>query len=144
MRPDRLGLWLRSYGNIPGYRLEQKETVAKTKEHAVNLGLPADMVDTALNRISYGMNVLASIPDAEYVRRMEEKLEEQLDKIDASKEQFHEKGSTLPGVRTFEEHPKETADRKGFATRTDRPFSGQTGVGASPALRRRAASRRGG
>jgi hypothetical protein len=30
MRPDRLGLWLRSYGNIPGYRLEQKETVAKT------------------------------------------------------------------------------------------------------------------
>lgn len=134
-KPERLMLWLKSYGSTPGYTLEQKATLDKTREHAIALGLPPEYVNENTNRIEYGLNTLASIPMEERDRRIKLKLDELIERRQASVDEFHAKGDELPGVRTFEEHPEQTQDRKKFATRTERPFSGQSGVGTSPNLR---------
>ncbi len=136
-KPERLGGWLRSHGDRPGYALVRGATVADTKKMAVKLGLSEELVDPNLNRIAYGHNVLASIPQEEYERRIREMAGETNDRIGAAKEAFHATGETLPGVTTFERDPEEHEDRKRIATRDERPFSGQTGRGTSPHLKPR-------
>jgi len=135
-RPQKLGLWLRSHGSIPGYSLDRRETVDKTRAHAESLGLPADLVDANLNRISYGLNVLGSIPIEEYERRQAEHLDDQVEKLSAQEDAYHAKIDGIRGVRSFKEPIEETAERREFHTRSDRPISGQTGVGPSPNMRR--------
>ena len=135
--PEKLGLWLRSFGDRPGYALERGATVKDTKELAIKLGLSAEQVDTNLNRIGYGHNVLASIPMEEYLRRRRE-LGEKVDTRESdAKEAFLATADELPGVTAFERSPDEHKDRKRIATREDRPFSGQSGVGSSPHLKPR-------
>ena len=134
-KPEKLGQWLRSYGDRPGYSLERGATVEATKALAVKLGLSAEQVDVNLNRIAYGHNILASIPMDEYLRRQNELLNMTKDSIGASKEEFHATVDAIPGVKSFERSPEEHKDRKRVATRSDRPISGQTGVGTSPHLR---------
>ncbi len=136
-KPERLGGWLRSWGDRPGYALVRGATVDDTKAMAVKLGLSAELVDVNLNRIMYGHNVLASIPKEEYERRMNEMAGETTDRIGAAKEAFHAAGADLPGIKTFERDPEEHADRKRIATRDDKPFVGQAGTGKSPHLKPR-------
>lgn len=143
-KPEKLGLWLRSFGDRPGYALERGATVEATKALAVELGLSEEMVDLNLNRIGYGHNVLASIPMEEYLRRQGELIGMKDEAIGAAKEEFHATVDELPGVKSFERTPDEHKDRKRVATREDRPISGQTGRGTSPHLRtqrRRAVAR---
>ena len=134
-KPEKLGLWLRSFGDRPGYALERGATVEATKKLAVQLGLSEEQVDVALNRIGYGHNVLASIPIEEYVRRTSELSAQNAENIGAAKEAYHAAVDEIPGVTSFERSPEEHEDRKRVATRPDRPFSGQTGVGRSPHLK---------
>ena len=137
-KPERLSLWLRSYGDRPGYSLERGATVEDTKKIAVSLGLSEEQVDLNLNRIMYGHNVLASIPEEEYRKRTAEFAKTTNDKVGNAKEAFHAVGDDLPGITTFERTEEEHNDRKRIATRSDRPISGQTGRGTSPHLRTRA------
>ena len=138
--PRRLSLWLRSYGEVPGYSLVQGASIKDTKALAERLGLSDRLVD-ASNRIVYGHNVLADIPVEEYERRVSERVDEQLDKLASAKDEFHAKAEGLHGIKTFEQTPEETADRKEFHQREpgDRPFVGQAGQGTSPLLRPRRA-----
>lgn len=129
--PTKLGLWLRSYGSRPGYTLVQGATIEETQKIAEEHGLTAQYV-TAANRIAYGQNVLAAIPREEHERRVAEQVAEQRSKLAAAKDAFHAEGDNIPGIRTFEDHPENLDDKRKFAEREDRPFSGQTGVGASP------------
>jgi len=136
-KPEKLGLWLRSFGSRPGYSLERGATIEDTKKLADLLGVGAEMVDENINRIMYGNNVLASIPMEEYIRRRKELGAIDAEKEAAAKEAFHVAGDK-PGIKTFERTEEEHIDRKRIATRGDRPFSGQTGRGKSPHLRTRA------
>ena len=126
--PRRLSLWLRSYGDVPGYELEPVDNCER-------LGLPESYKHSLSGRIVMGHNVLASIPKEEHERRVKELLDEGLERLAAAKEEVHAKAEGLPGVRSFEEHPDATADRKAYHTREDRPFSGQAGRGKSPHLK---------
>lgn len=139
--PRRLSMWLRAYGDIPGYDLVQGASLEDTRKLADQLGLSRRLVD-ASNRIVYGHNVLAHIPLEEHHRRQREQINEQLDKITQAKDQFLADADGLHGVTPFEEHPEETQDRKQFNTREpgEAPFVGQAGVGKSPMIRRRAPS----
>lgn len=139
---DRLAQWLRSYGDRPGYQLVQGTTLEETRKIAEKLGLSAHNVDVNTNRITNGKNILASIPMEEYERRQAEFKRMEEAQRGAAVDNFHATGENLRGVRTFEEHPDQTADRKAFHTRDDRPMSGQTGIGTSPVLKQR--GRRGG
>jgi len=137
--PRRMSMWLRNFGDIPGYSLVQGSTVAETIALAEKLGYSASMVD-ASNRISYGFNCLADIPVEEHERRVREKVDEQLEKVNAAREAFHASVEGLHGVKSFEQDPEEFVDRKNFARRGpgERPFVGQAGQGASPLMRARA------
>jgi hypothetical protein len=128
--PKRLSLWLRSFGDVQGFVLEPDANCDK-------LGLPDSYRNRATGRITYGHNILASIPMEQHKRREAEKIEETLERIYDAKQAFHAVGDALPGVTTFEEHPDESADRKRIATRPDRPFSGQSGRGDSPVFQPR-------
>ena len=134
--PRRLGLWLRGFGDIPGYRLLQGKDRADTIKIAERLGFPASYVDVN-NRITWGHNVLADIPREEYDRRVKERLDEQLEKIYTAQNSVSEAVDKIPGVDMFVEHPDETAMRKANSERDGRPFSGQSGRGTSPALKAR-------
>lgn len=134
--PRRLSLWLRSYGDIPGYSLVQGKTKQETISKAEELGYDASWVD-ANNRISFGHNVLADIPVEEYHRRTKERIDEQLDKINEATNKVYELTEPVKGVEPFIEHPDETQARKEFSKREDRPFSGQAGRGKSPNLKSR-------
>lgn len=134
-KPEKLGLWLRSYADRPGYALERKATVEQTMELSVKLGLGAEMVDKALNRIMYGHNVLASIPMEEYILRQGELLGKSDDALSEARDEYRATLDALPGVTSFERSEEEHDDRRRIATREDRPVSGQAGVGTSPHLR---------
>lgn len=128
--PRRLALWLRSYGSIPGYRLEPRENAEK-------LGLSLDYVNEATGRIRYGYNVLASIPIEEYERRVRERLDEQLEKIGSAKERVHAAVDGLPGAKVIEREPEEHFDRKAHAERpsVNRTFvTGHKGTRPAPAF----------
>ena len=134
-KPEKLGQWLRSYGDRPGYALVRGKTIEDTKRKAVELGLSDEMVDLNMNRIAYGHNILASIPIEEYVLRDNELINMKNSAIGAAKENFHAVVDSIPNVTSFERTPDEHKDRKRIATRPDRPVSGQAGVGTSPHLK---------
>lgn len=141
--PMRLGLWLRAFGSVPGYRLERGATIEDTKRIADTLGLSAESVDLATNRIAYGHNVLASIPIEEYARRSAAQVDEQLEKIAEVEDSAFANIDNIKGVRAFKEHPDEMKERERHAVRGmtgSRPLSGQTGVGTSPGLRKQRVS----
>jgi hypothetical protein len=138
-KPERMSLWLRSYGAIPGYRLERGTSIDATKSLCQKLFGTDDLVNLSTNRIEYGYNVLASIPIEEAVRRGVERMTAVMAELNSAKDEFLAKGEELKerGIRTFVEPEEETASRREFHTRDDRPVSGQTGVGKSPVLRRK-------
>ena len=138
-KPERLSLWLRAYGAIPGYSLERGADINATKALCQKLFGTEDLVNLSTNRIEYGYNVLASIPIEEAVRRDAERIASMQAQLDSAEDEFLTKGEELKarGIRTFVEPVEETASRREFHTRDDRPVSGQTGVGKSPALRRK-------
>ncbi len=126
--PRRLSMWLRSYGTVSGYALEPAANCEK-------LGLPESYGQKATGRIVMGDNILASVPLEEFHQRQRDNIDAQLERLAAVKEEFHAQGEMLPGIRTFEEDPEQTADRKRYHTRPDRPFSGQAGRGNSPVFK---------
>lgn len=139
MKPSRLSAWLRSFGDVPGYRLECGKDLAATEALCERLGLPGSMIDKNLNRIVVGDCCLASIPREEFERRERIRLADVQERLDSSEEEALARANELPGVKMYKEHPAVSADKKEFHTRSDRPFSGQTGVGDSPQFRRSAA-----
>lgn len=134
--PRRLGGWLMSFGDIPGYTLIQGATVAETIAKAKALGLPESYVNKVDNRIQIGLNILADIPIAEHFRRVKEKIDERIESLQAAKDSFHETADRLKGVHSREFADGQAEDEKEFHTREDRPFSGQAGIGRSPVLER--------
>jgi hypothetical protein len=116
----RLDGHLRSYGDIPGYRLECRNTPEETLALCEKLGLPSTYVNKARNRIEYGDNILASIPDVERVRRFHESLEDTRQRLDQPKEKFYGQVESTPGMRVYEKPLEEHLDRKRHANREGR------------------------
>ena len=135
--PKRLGMWLRSFGDVPGYRLEAGPTLADTVAIAEKLGYNDSYVDKLKNRITFGYNVLASIPIEEHDLRVRYRVEDQMEQLAAAEDQMFAKFDNIKGVRARKDAVENFQDEKRFHTREDRPFSGQAGSGVSPALRRR-------
>jgi hypothetical protein len=141
--PEKLSMWLRAYGKIPGYRLERGPNLDATKQLCERLFGSEDLVNLATNRIEFGDNALASIPIEEYHRRKAERMDEALSKIESATDEYLAQTEELAskGIKTFIEPEEETASRREFHTRENRPVSGQTGVGRSPGLRSRTRTR---
>ena len=116
----RLAGHLRSYGDIPGYRIEQGNSVEETKKLCEKLGLPIEYVVAARNRIEYGDVILASIPDVEKVRRFHESLEHTRDRLDQSKDKFYGQVESTRGMKVYERDLAEHQDRKRHAERDGR------------------------
>lgn len=131
--PKRLNLMLMSWGEHCGYSIVQGGTLEETRAKAEALGFSVHLVD-ARNRIVFGDAVLCDIPIEEAIHRDQARVDEQLEKVYEIEQRVHETADNIPGIRTYVQDPEETADRKRFASE-DRPFSGQTGVGKSPAFR---------
>lgn len=109
--PKRLGLWLRSYGDCPGYRLEVGE------ETCARLGFETQFMLDPMKRIRYGFNVLASIPIEEWERRQRERLDEQIEKFNAPLEKFAAAVDNIPGARARFDDAETFEDKKKFNTR---------------------------
>jgi hypothetical protein len=140
-RPEKLSGWLRSFGTIPGYRLERGATLDRTKERCTALGLPVECVNEATNRIEFGFNVLASIPLEEHERRTSEKRSIERSREGQVEDSFRATIDRVPGATARIDVAEEFEARKQHAVREDRPFSGQSGTDDSPQFRRRRAPR---
>lgn len=120
---QKFAQWLMSFGDRPGYRLEQGRTLDETKALAERLGFSIGYVDIATNRIVFGDLVLASIPQVEYERRFNEDTAEQRALATAVErgEDYKEALSDNPHVRPFAMQLGEWEDRKNHATREGQP-----------------------
>ena len=133
----KLAMWLRSLGDSPGYRLEQGASAKETLALCTQLGLPAQYVDAARNVIRNGDLFLASVSVEEYDKRIAFLVRMGQDRQQAAREDFLAQADATPGVTAVTDEPEEFMEKKAHAEREDRPVSGQSGVGTSPALKKK-------
>lgn len=122
----RLADRLRTYGAIPGYRIENRaypKPVGDVAEKDTTWGLarqlgldPEAYVNVAQNRIQYDDSILASIPLAEYERRVAELREDEADRQSGIDDSYMASVEGR-GIRPFKKPIEEIADRAAFAAR---------------------------